>query len=712
MNITFPRTVGISVVLVMLLCMWPGSVKAASGGRGEAAVSPAVAAEDDAVNLNLRDFGAVGDGAADDAPALQRALDALAAAGGGTLYIPAGRYAINTPVRKDFTGAASSISIVGVASPAEVPPTTSSGNEMTRGLALSSEFYPRTGTQQIALSLLGLRSLLIKDLAFVGTPEVLTDALITLDLRDIDHADIRHCEFYGLSSITPGGAIVQAVRSHLRVEQTVFLGCTAASGYHTSVVHNIQWKGVSFEQVIFADYGQRPVFFGKCYLSAPMSWINFGNAAPPTSDAPRREVVIRNVVLDEGGYWGVTGLPYFYQPASAPIDLFSVSGLRMNVSNLGKIGHLLYDVRQVMVERSTYEWNNSSASATTLFNIGHAVVSQITCLAGVRTIQADGATQKLTVINSGCTDVASAAQATSVVEGVTGDENPVEYVRERYEAVAGRAPDPAGHFYWSDLLIRCGVDAPCHNDGRAALAAYLATQPAPTFTLAGRVKDENGDALAGATVSLSGSQTVKTTTNAEGRYSFSDLPTSGRYALAVTATHYAFEAKDVSTPAGDVDLDIPGQLNRHTIGGRLARADTTGIAGVAVKLFGSQTELTATTDAKGDYSFPNLPAGLDYVAAPSHVHYTFAPLSRTVNNLSANQAADFTGTLKSHGIGGRVVTEAGAPLPLVTVTLAGSQSATRTATTRSQTFPPVATTPSRPRARTTLSPQSASPSTI
>src|ERR1700742_4422170 len=66
--------------------------------------------------LNLRDFGAVGDGVADDVPAFQAALDALAAAGGGTLFVPEGKYAIASPVTKNFAGLNASITIKGVES--------------------------------------------------------------------------------------------------------------------------------------------------------------------------------------------------------------------------------------------------------------------------------------------------------------------------------------------------------------------------------------------------------------------------------------------------------------------------------------------------------------------------------------------------------------------------------------------------------------------
>jgi hypothetical protein len=53
-------------------------------------------------NFDLRAFGAVGDGVTNDGPALQSALNAIANAGGGTLIVPAGHYAIITPVSREL----------------------------------------------------------------------------------------------------------------------------------------------------------------------------------------------------------------------------------------------------------------------------------------------------------------------------------------------------------------------------------------------------------------------------------------------------------------------------------------------------------------------------------------------------------------------------------------------------------------------------------
>jgi len=46
----------------------------------------------DSASFNVRDFGAVGDGTNLDSPAINKAIDAAVAAGGGTVFVPAGTY--------------------------------------------------------------------------------------------------------------------------------------------------------------------------------------------------------------------------------------------------------------------------------------------------------------------------------------------------------------------------------------------------------------------------------------------------------------------------------------------------------------------------------------------------------------------------------------------------------------------------------------------
>ena len=142
--------------------------------------------------VNLKDFGASGDGVTDDGPAFQKALDALAGAGGGTLFVPDGKYVIATPVSKNFSGLASSITITGVESLTMPAPPTAPGDQLCLGLNLQTEIYPHTGFDQVAISISGLPNLVVRDIAFVGTAGVVTDAAVTLLLTDIDKAQLRH----------------------------------------------------------------------------------------------------------------------------------------------------------------------------------------------------------------------------------------------------------------------------------------------------------------------------------------------------------------------------------------------------------------------------------------------------------------------------------------------------------------------------------------
>ena len=54
-----------------------------------------------AVQFNVRDFGAKGDGVAKDTAAIQAAVDAAESAGGGTVEIPAGTYLTGSIFLKD-----------------------------------------------------------------------------------------------------------------------------------------------------------------------------------------------------------------------------------------------------------------------------------------------------------------------------------------------------------------------------------------------------------------------------------------------------------------------------------------------------------------------------------------------------------------------------------------------------------------------------------
>ncbi len=597
--------------------------------------------------LNLRDFGAVGDGVADDGPAFQAALDALAAAGGGTLFVPEGKYAITTPVIKNFAGLASSITIKGVESLKPVSPPSAPGNELAEGLDLLSEVYPRTGETADAITISGLQALFVKDIAFVGTATARNDAANTLFISDIAKAQIKHSEFYGLSNLL-GGSVVSALRSDLEITQCKFLGSIATSGAYAPVVQNLEWYGITVTDTVFLDYGLRPELYGKTGFAAPISWVNIGNAAAVTNHSPRREVVIRNTFLDEGGYWGLSSLPYRYAPASAPIDLIYITGLEMNVSNFRQYGHVFYDARRVFVEKSRYGWSHDAAAAIVVLNVGTAILDNLKLEADATALVADANTEELTVINTNYSDLYSSAHVTNTINTVP-EEDPVQYVRGRFVAVLGRDPDPAGHYYWSDLLIHC-EDPACMDSNKAALDDYLSKQPAAKFAISGRITDEQHVALAGVNVTLSGSQSVTTTTDSDGNYAFSNLPTSGRYEITPSIDGYVFDATSETfiTPSADqiagFTASKPRPIVKHSISGRVLDTKGEPLAGVTITLAGPVAAIT-TTSTDGSYSFTDIVEGSNCTVTASKDGYLLAPPAQAFNNLAADVKADFEAAL-------------------------------------------------------------------
>ncbi|HEX7177653.1 MAG TPA: carboxypeptidase regulatory-like domain-containing protein, partial [Pyrinomonadaceae bacterium] len=621
--------------------------------------------------------GAVGDGVADDGPAIKRALDALADAGGGTLTVPLGRFAILTPVIKDFRGKATNVTIRGVPSAIDPNPK-GPGSELTIGLGLVSEFVVKTGPEADALSIVGLDTFLITDLVFIGTPEAEADARIALGLYAIRDAVVRHCEFYGLSTQTFGGAVLHALESGLTLDKSVFLGSTGNSGIRVPVVQNVTWKNFVMTQTIFADYGQRPNYYGKLGLGAPFSWVMLGNPAPTDNLSPRREAFFSNVFFDEGGFIGVASFPDYYDPSSQPADLIHVSNFRMNVSSLNSYGIYIYrGVRNVLIERGEFMLSTNATSAVELVNAGDVILDKLICGAAADTIRADAATRRLTVINSTYNHLYSQAPSTKVINSADPDKDPVQYVRQRFLTTLAREADPAANYFWADLLLQCNDVATCETSRKNELSAYLTASPQPTFSLSGRATKENGSGLSGVSVNLSGSQAVAAEADASGNYIFAGLPTSGDYTLTPGRINYTFTPAStaVSRPAGNRTVNFPGKANRYQINGRLANAAGAPIAGATVTLSGAETA-TATTDAGGNYSL-GVGAEGSYTVTPTRVNYTFTPTSRTFSNVVADQTANFTGTPGNYTITGRV-TEGALGLAGVTVTLSGSMAAAKT----------------------------------
>lgn len=83
--------------------------------------------------LNIRDLGAAGDGVTDDAPAIQAAIDAASAEGGGTLYVPAGRYILSAALTW-----ASGVNMVGAGDRVSILQSTNPNLDCITGTDISS----------------------------------------------------------------------------------------------------------------------------------------------------------------------------------------------------------------------------------------------------------------------------------------------------------------------------------------------------------------------------------------------------------------------------------------------------------------------------------------------------------------------------------------------------------------------------------------------
>lgn len=200
-----------------------------------------------------------------------------------------------------------------------------------------------------------------------------------------------------------------------------------------------------------------------------------------------------------------------------------------------------------------------------------------------------------------------------------------------------------------------------------------------SYSLSGRVVDGAGNALAGATVTLSGAKNATATTDAGGSYVFNGLAAGYSYTLTPSLQYYDFSPQSLSVVPLNANrtIDFTGARQLYAITGRVADAQGMALSGVTITLGGAQAG-AALTDASGNYSFANLPAGRSYSLTPAKAGYNFAPSAANISALAQNTAVNFSSARNLYQLAGSVKDACGFGMSGVTLTLSGGQSQTTT----------------------------------
>jgi len=139
----------------------------------------------------------------------------------------------------------------------------------------------------------------------------------------------------------------------------------------------------------------------------------------------------------------------------------------------------------------------------------------------------------------------------------------------------------------------------------------------------------------------------------------------GTYTLTPSHSSLVFSpsSRTVTVNAGrNLNRQDFAILPTYTVSGQVTDGAGNGIAGVTI----SDGTRSATTDAQGFYALSGVPAGA-YTLTPSRDGYAFAPASRTVTVTGEVSGQDFTATLVTYAIRGRVTDGAGNGVAGVTI---------------------------------------------
>lgn len=236
-------------------------------------------------------------------------------------------------------------------------------------------------------------------------------------------------------------------------------------------------------------------------------------------------------------------------------------------------------------------------------------------------------------------------------------------------------PSLAGYTFSPDnrnVTIR-GVSVAAQN--------FAGAPESSSHTVSGKLSDDTGKAIAGATISVSGAAAQSTVTDASGNFSLTGL-SNGKFTLTPSLAGVAFTppARDVSINGANAtgqNFVATQDASTFAITGVLTDATGAALASTTVTLSGGATR-TVVTDASGRYSFTGLPNG-NYIVSVSLAGYSFTPTSRNVTLSGANiGGGDFAGgqAASTSVVSGTMTNQAGARMAGVLITMTGAANMT------------------------------------
>ena len=185
------------------------------------------------------------------------------------------------------------------------------------------------------------------------------------------------------------------------------------------------------------------------------------------------------------------------------------------------------------------------------------------------------------------------------------------------------------------------------NEPRSVTFNNLSANQTVNFTarrpiLSGRVSGVGGN-VAGATVTLAGPKPGTTTTDAEGRYSFNELPEGDYTVTPHKAGQFVPFPRVVNIQGDQTNFDL--RLEAYIrVSGRVTDNDGNPMSGASIRLANLSTPLAVNAD--GSYAIGISPTAAAPITVVAEMPgYDFAPQGATFTSLSVgNQVLNFTGT--------------------------------------------------------------------